>query len=146
VRSPSSGGFLFSKSIGLFGWGRNQLQRLFSTFANGLPGKGLLLLRLITGASLLYIEYLEVTRQSEAPQLLYALAFARVAAGLLLIIGLWTPVAGTAIAALEVWSAFSGGDLLISIILAALGAGLAMIGPGAWSIDARLFGRKHLSS
>jgi putative oxidoreductase len=27
--------------------------------------------------------------------------------------------------------------------LATLGATLAMIGPGAWSIDAHLFGRKH---
>jgi hypothetical protein len=30
------------------------------------------------------------------------------------------------------------------ILLAALGAGLAMIGPGAWSVDARLFGRKRI--
>jgi len=27
---------------------------------------------------------------------------------------------------------------------AVLGAALAMVGPGAWSIDARLFGRKHI--
>jgi len=29
-------------------------------------------------------------------------------------------------------------------MLAALGAALAMVGPGAWSIDARLFGRKRI--
>jgi hypothetical protein len=48
------------------------------------------------------------------------------------------------IAVVEVWIAFSyAGDRGISIMLAASGAALALIGPGAWSIDARLFGRKH---
>jgi hypothetical protein len=48
------------------------------------------------------------------------------------------------VAVVEVWIAFScaGGDGL-PIMLATSGATLAMIGPGAWSIDARLFGRKH---
>ena len=30
------------------------------------------------------------------------------------------------------------------LALAVLGASLAMIGPGAWSLDARLFGRKQI--
>ena len=39
---------------------------------------------------------------------------------------------------------FSGaGDPWIPINLAALGTALALIGPGAWSLDARLFGRKR---
>jgi len=43
------------------------------------------------------------------------------------------------------WIAFSrAGDPWIPIMLATLGATLAMVGPGAWSIDARLFGRKHI--
>ena len=29
-------------------------------------------------------------------------------------------------------------------LLGALGAALAMLGPGAWSVDARLFGRKRI--
>ena len=70
-------------------------------------------------------------------------------AGILLLIGLWTPVAGTLAAIVKAWIAYSrysthSGDPWISIILAVLGAALAMIGPGAWSIDARLFGRKHI--
>ena len=68
-----------------------------------------------------------------------------VAAGLLLLIGLWTPVVGVLVAAHELWSVFTGtGDPWMSLVLATLGATLAMIGPGAWSIDARLFGRKHI--
>ena len=66
-------------------------------------------------------------------------------AGILLLIGLWTPICGAVIAAVEAWVAFStAGGSWIPIILATLGATLAMIGPGAWSIDARLFGRKHI--
>jgi hypothetical protein len=45
----------------------------------------------------------------------------------------------------ELWIVVSRvGDSLVSLMLAILGATLAMIGPGAWSIDARLFGRKHI--
>jgi len=65
-------------------------------------------------------------------------------AGILLLVGLWTPVAGTMITIVELWIVCSSsGGLGIPIILATLGATLAMIGPGAWSIDAHLFGRKH---
>jgi len=65
-------------------------------------------------------------------------------AGMLLLAGLWTPVVGAVVAASELWIVFSGGGgPSISIVLATLGATLAMIGPGAWSIDAHLFGRKH---
>jgi uncharacterized membrane protein YphA (DoxX/SURF4 family) len=71
-------------------------------------------------------------------------------AGILLLIGLWTPVAGTVAAVAKVWIAYSryfshSGDPWIPIVQTVLGAALAMIGPGAWSIDARLFGRKHIN-
>jgi putative oxidoreductase len=76
---------------------------------------------------------------------LFVLHIIGACAGTLLLLGLWTPICGTLIAIVEVWIAFShaGGDG-IAFMLAAFGATLAMIGPGAWSIDARLFGRKHL--
>jgi uncharacterized membrane protein YphA (DoxX/SURF4 family) len=65
-------------------------------------------------------------------------------AGILLLVGLWTPVVGSMITIVELWIVCSSsGGLGIPIILATLGATLAMIGPGAWSIDAHLFGRKH---
>ncbi len=66
-------------------------------------------------------------------------------AGTFLLLGLWTPLAGIVIAIVEVWI-FSArwGTPLIAIVLAILGLTVAMIGPGMWSIDARLYGRKHL--
>jgi len=65
------------------------------------------------------------------------------AGGILLVAGLWTPVAGILISLVEAWIAFAHhfapqGHLLV----AALGICLAMLGPGAWSVDARLFGRR----
>jgi len=65
--------------------------------------------------------------------------------GLLLIAGLWTPVAGTLVVILQVaYLIFDTGDPWIHILLAALGGGLALLGPGAWSVDARLFGWKRI--
>ena len=64
--------------------------------------------------------------------------------GILLLAGLWTPVAGTLVAAEALWSVFSSGHPWCWIMLATLGAALALVGPGAWSIDARLFGWRRL--
>jgi uncharacterized membrane protein YphA (DoxX/SURF4 family) len=65
--------------------------------------------------------------------------------GILLLIGLWTPIAGTLVAIIELWATFSPpGDPWAPILLGTLGAALALLGPGAWSIDARLFGWKRI--
>jgi hypothetical protein len=70
-----------------------------------------------------------------------------VCAAIFLLVGLWTPVVGTLIAGVELWVAMTNAsNLWVSIVLAAFGGTLAMIGPGAWSIDAQLFGRKHIET
>ena len=114
------------------------MQRLFSTFADGPPGAGLLLQRLLTGAALLY--YLVATPLSAVapPQLIGAFA------GLLLIAGLWTPIAGVIAACAEAWVALSSPSHAgVAAALTVLCVTLALIGPGQWSVDARLYGRKH---
>lgn len=64
-----------------------------------------------------------------------------------LIAGLWTPVAGVFVLTAELWTAFSEpGDHWIQILLGTLGIGLALLGPGVWSVDARLFGWKRIGS
>jgi putative oxidoreductase len=65
--------------------------------------------------------------------------------GLLLLAGLWTPVTGAIVAVAELWIVFSHGhDPWVSVMLASLGAALALLGPGAWSVDARLYGLKRI--
>ena len=70
------------------------------------------------------------------------------AGGVFLLAGMWTPVVAALIAVDEVWIAFSvygtpRDGQWIHILLAVLTAGVAMLGPGAWSIDARRFGRQR---
>jgi hypothetical protein len=119
------------------------LQRLFSTFANGLPGAGLMLQRFAIAAVLVCnaVTHPHDTAQaaSVGPLIMDA------GAAVLLLFGLWTPVVGAFVAGRELWILFSGsGDPWMPLVLATLGATLAMIGPGAWSMDARLFGRRQI--
>jgi hypothetical protein len=77
-----------------------------------------------------------------APNLPYLIA---AVVGVLLLLGLWTPLAGITIAIVEIWILLARAvNPLITIVLAILGVTVAMIGPGIWSVDARLYGRKHL--
>ncbi len=64
---------------------------------------------------------------------------------MLLIAGLWTPIAGAIAAVMQLWNVNGGaGDLWFHIFLGTLGVALALLGPGAWSVDARLFGWKRI--
>jgi putative oxidoreductase len=120
------------------------LQRLFSTFANGWPGVGLLIQRLFIGIALLHngVVQLEAPRGGlMIPDITGAVL------GLFILAGFWTPLAGTLVAAVELWIIVTGGaNIWMSLTLAVFGATLAVIGPGAWSVDARLFGRKYIGS
>ena len=119
------------------------MQRLFSSFADGWPGAGLLLLRLLAGSGLLYGGFVSSRYALNTAQMVLPVLAA--ASGAMLVMGLFTPFAGIMAAAVEVWIAFSHpGYRWPQIGLAGLTLSLAMIGPGAWSIDARLFGRKQI--
>jgi uncharacterized membrane protein YphA (DoxX/SURF4 family) len=66
-------------------------------------------------------------------------------AGLLLVIGLWTPIAATVMVLLELWRILSRHGVPSSeILLCTLALAIALLGPGGWSIDARLFGWKRI--
>ena len=102
-----------------------------------------MLQRVLTSTILLYFgatHLPETTRLAlGVPHLVAAVA------GTLLLLGLWTPVAGITIAMVEVWIFLASlGNSLAAIMLAGLGATVAMIGPGLWSIDARIYGRKYI--
>ena len=64
--------------------------------------------------------------------------------GILLVVGLWTPIAGSVMTLIELWNILSQGDPSIPILLGTFGAALALLGPGGWSVDSRLFGWKRI--
>ena len=118
-------------------------RRSFSVFPDGWPGHGLLLLRLTLGLPLIYWGTADVAAAhvTAIPQLAAAIA------GIFLVSGLFTPVAGAIIVLAQAWMAFSpafanDGERSMRLFLAAAAASVAMLGPGAWSVDARRFGRK----
>jgi|1185.fasta_scaffold355037_1 putative oxidoreductase len=119
----------------------NDMQRLYTTFPNEWPGAGLLLLRLAEGIpSLLEGTLHTLSSGATLATLPYA---ADILSGLLLTLGFWTPIGGLLQALVE-FSSVLAGDGYEHIVRGMIGLSLAMLGPGAWSVDARLFGRKRI--
>ena len=121
------------------------MRRLYSTFAGGWPGTGLLLMRLVIGCAL-------VVRAGgrlwgDPPLNITITAAMLLVAGLLLMLGLWTPIVGTSVAVIEAWKILTlPGDRWLWLLLGTVSGALAMLGPGRWSIDARLFGWKRVEA
>lgn len=79
--------------------------RLFSTFARGLPGTGLLLMRLVAGIAVIARAVAILWGGPKlGPAMLQVLA---AGVGLLLLAGLWTPIAGALMAVIYIWDIFS---------------------------------------
>src|SRR5690349_19974597 len=109
------------------------LRRLFSTFAQGLPGVGLLLMRVMVGTGVIVHAYARLASPSTGS---IVRDLAAIAAGVLLLAGLWTPVSGWPVATLGLWKLTANiADPWADILLATVGATLALVGPGAWSVD-----------
>ena len=126
------------------------MQRLFSTFPDRWPGFGLLLLRLGLSSHLIFIAISDLSAKSSEPIVLTTCLAAAVG-GIFLLAGLWTPIMGALVAGDELLIALSLHSLgqehmSTHICLAVISTSVAMLGPGAWSIDARLYGRRRLYS
>jgi putative oxidoreductase len=120
------------------------VRRLFSTFARGWPGVGLFLMRIVAGGSLLIngVEKIQSGQGADSSTIVGLFAIADVA---LLVAGLWTPVAGCLVIVICAFEILVQHDNLCpGILLGAIGAALALVGPGALSMDARIFGWKRI--
>ena len=119
------------------------MRRLYSTFAGGSPGVALLLMRLVIGAVVLW--HAGPRLWSDPPLHMMIVYASLTLAALLLIAGLWTPVAGAVVAAVAIFEIVTTGEPPVGRLLAAtIAAALTMLGPGRLSIDARLFGWKRI--
>jgi len=100
-------------------------------------------MRLVAGVTLVDHEIKGLMSSPRvAPVILPGLA---ICAGILLLAGLWTPIVGALVAVLTLATAFwIAADPWMNVLLGTLGIALALIGPGAWSLDARLFGWKRI--
>jgi hypothetical protein len=113
------------------------VQRLYTMFPVGFPGAALLVLRGCIAAALAGIAFPTGWQHWVFLGLL-----------LLLCIGLFTPiVCGVAIAAVLLdLPQLQSEDMSQLTIVAAAAVAYAFLGPGAYSVDARLFGRRKLLS
>ena len=129
------------------------LRKVFSTFPGEWPGVGLLLLRALVGCSLIVqgIGYVQTPSDSLMMPGLAVLAFA---GGAFLLAGLMTPLVAVLVAAGGIgialsWLPLPGETLfdgylpLINFIV--LSIAIALLGPGAFSLDARMFGRREIT-
>ena len=130
-----------------------QLHRLFSAFPSGLPGVGLLLLRVVVGAALVAHGVLCLASSDRITVVVSVSTALLLLSGGCLLIGFLTPILSL-LAGLEclgiVWSWFPfqllspfESKLALAPIIA-MSAAIALLGPGAFSLDARLFGWKEI--
>jgi len=100
------------------------------------------MLRFAAGLSLVAVAHMA----GDLPETASSLARCMVCAAAVLIwIGLWTPIAAVTGAAMQVIVIAFGHQFNLSLVVFAVVAlSLALLGPGAWSFDARLFGRKRI--
>jgi hypothetical protein len=131
---------------------RDALQRMFSVFPGGWPGVALLLLRAVVGATAVVqgTVCLTVADPTAGSWVAGVLAFV---SGAALLVGFLTPGAGAlvslgTIALTASWSSLPSWllpvDRLAMILVVADAAAIALLGPGAFSLDARLFGRREI--
>jgi uncharacterized membrane protein YphA (DoxX/SURF4 family) len=127
------------------------LQRTFTSFPSGWVGAALLVLRGVVGASAMVEAILAAVDMSSA--LGWAACASAALSGLALVLGFLTPIVSSFLAA-------AGATILLSMPASTLllldsrmallefvvmAGAVAVLGPGAASIDARLFGRREVA-
>ena len=129
------------------------LLRLFSAFPGGWPGIGLLLLRGAIGiVGLLQGAFYLAGRAGATPGT-WLCGLLGLVAGAALLIGALTPIAGilSSVGAIAIGFSFLSApnpnlfdQKLTAVLAAIIAAAIVFLGPGAFSLDARLFGRREI--
>ena len=119
------------------------MQRLFSTFPRGRPGVGLLLLRAAVGVSLIVHGRACLAGEEQGRWALVAGLLA-IMAGAAILIGFLAPLAALLAGFVFIGNPDVLGGGPATIFLIVMAAAVFLLGPGAWSLDARLFGRREI--
>jgi len=128
------------------------VQRYFSTFPGGWPGAGLLLLRIVVGAGAAAQGAVYLTHMTEPHALMWIAAVVGIVSGLALLAGFLTPASGAAAGLATLFFVITGTPSGTPVLIARLAASilavdavaLVLLGPGALSMDARLYGRREI--
>jgi putative oxidoreductase len=123
----------------------------FGNFPSGMADEGLFLLRVITALTLGYIGHSlqdgSSAAMSAAFSIPHLLSILLPLLGLLMIFGLATTISGILSCALQLllfgWLYPRMNSL--SVIAAGLSLVLILLGPGAYSLDARFFGQRRIA-
>jgi putative oxidoreductase len=112
------------------------MERLFSAFPSRWPGVGLVILRVTLIFAL-------SSHVRVAPM---TLTIPSASAAILVALGLGTPVLSALVVVMYGISAALGAlEIPAAILVSGIAASLGFLGPGAYSVDARLFGWRHVS-
>jgi uncharacterized membrane protein YphA (DoxX/SURF4 family) len=126
---------------------------MFSTFPDGWPGTGLVLLRIACGALLTLQGVAYVRDYSSQRWAAWLLAFVALSSGILLLIGCLTRLAAVVAAVactsgVFTWLPAPSLDFfaarLPGILVAVVALAVICLGPGAFSVDAIVFGRHEV--
>ena len=128
------------------------MQRFFSTFPGSWPGLGLLVLRVVVGGAAI-AQGAQYIANADRTAAIWFVGLMSIASGTSLLAGFITPGAGAVAASTTIAIAVNASspadsrvfmDTVAAVIVTADAAALILLGPGAHSIDAYLFGRREI--
>jgi len=114
------------------------MQRLYSMFPQGGPGFGLLLLR--TATAVMFVLNISHRFNFSSPALYWAVVSLIAMISFSLCLGFLTPVLAVVACATAVANLFFQPSNFVYIFRMLTSAALMFLGPGAYSVDAKLFG------
>jgi hypothetical protein len=114
------------------------MQRLFGTFPDRGAGVALVILRLAVAAALV-----SGARLCPGPETEVLLALSRVTA-VLIVVGWYTPLAAVSAVVISLCTFWFCREPGINALLIAILVAIGLLGAGAYSVDARLYGRRRL--